>query len=233
VRKHRVPIRGLGSGRIPLPEEAAHYVSHVLRLKTGARFTVFDPTEGTEAEAELLGANEAHVGVLRVVKPATGRIFWVHGLPKGDKPEQIVRDLTELGVYSICFAPTERSIPKLNIEKPKRWLKISEEAARQCGRTKSAEVRVERNLDDALLWATANTGRESARFLFHPEAEVRFDPSAAVGQVVFATGPEGGFSDAEIAMAETKYKFRVCALGDWVLRTETVPAAVLGAVLLR
>lgn len=213
-----------------LPEEAAHHLVRVLRLRTGDSFVAFDPSEGTEADASLVSETEADVGALHVAKPTRDRIFWVHGLPKGDKPETIVQDLTELGVYSICFAPCERSIPKLNIEKAKRWLKISEEAARQCGRSKSSEVRVERNLDDALLWATANAMR-AEKFCFHPEATVRFTVPTA-SDLIFLAGPEGGFTDAEIAMAETKYKFRICNLGDLTLRTETVPAAVLGAVLL-
>jgi len=39
-------------------------------------------------------------------------------------------------------------------------------------------------------------------------------------------------SSGEIEAAEEDH-FVICSLGDLVLRTETVPAAVLGAVLLR
>lgn len=226
----RVPIRALSSGVISLPKEASHHLVRVLRLNDGDAFVAFDPDEGTEAHATLVGTTEAKVGVLRVTAPAAGRIFWVHGLPKGDKGGDIVRDATELGVSSICFAVCDRSIPKLDLEKIKRWQKISVEAARQCGRSRASEVRIERNLDDALLWATANA-RGAAGFCFHPEAEERFRASAARGEVIFAVGPEGGFTDREIAVAR-EHELRLCSLGALVLRTETVAAAVLGAVLL-
>jgi 16S rRNA (uracil1498-N3)-methyltransferase len=212
-----------------LPEEAAHHLS-VLRLQKGAAFVAFDPEAGTEAAATLLTSKTARVDLVRAL-PERPRIFWVHGLPKGDKPEQIVQDATELGVTSICFAVCERSVPKLNVEKVKRWQKISVEAARQCGRAKASEVRIERNFADALLWAHANAGAESARFCFHPIADRRFERSAAVGTLVFAAGPEGGLTERELAQAQ-KEGFRICSLGDLVLRTETVPAAVLGAILL-
>jgi 16S rRNA (uracil1498-N3)-methyltransferase len=208
----------------------------VLRLKKGDAFVAFDPEAGTEAAAVLASSTTARIDLVRAL-PERPRIFWVHGLPKGDKPEQIVQDATELGVTSICFAVCERSVPKLNVEKVKRWQKISVEAARQSGRARASEVRIERNFADALLWAHANAGAESARFCFHPIADRRFETSAvspaeAVGTLVFAAGPEGGLTDGELAQAE-KEGFRICSLGDGVLRTETVPAAVLGAILLR
>ena len=239
----RVPIRGLRSGSVTLDADAERHLVRVLRLGEGDAFVAFDPELGLEAAGVLVyvrsavkkGATLARIDLVRAV-PERPRIFWVHGLPKGDKPDAIARDATELGVTAVVFAICERSVPKLSSvlaeERAKRWQRISDEAARQCGRAKSAQIRIERSLADALLFATVNAGRESARFCFHPEAARRFEVNAAVGPLVFATGPEGGFTDDEIAVAE-KDHLVVCSLGDLVLRTETVPAAVLGAVLLK
>ena len=47
--------------------------------------------------------------------------------------------------------------------------------------------------------------------------------------VAFAVGPEGGFSAVEVDLARSK-GFVPASLGEFVLRTETVAAAVLGAV---
>jgi 16S rRNA (uracil1498-N3)-methyltransferase len=49
--------------------------------------------------------------------------------------------------------------------------------------------------------------------------------------VVFAVGPEGGLEDAEIEIARG-LGFAPVSLGPFILRTETVAAAVLGAALL-
>jgi 16S rRNA (uracil1498-N3)-methyltransferase len=235
VAAPRVPIRGLRSGPLQLDTDAERHLVRVLRLAEGDAFTAFDPELGLEAAGTVVavkkGATLARIDLVRAI-PERPRIFWVHGLPKGDKPDAIARDATELGVTAVVFAICERSVPKLNVERAKRWQKISDEAARQCGRAKSAQIRIERSFADALVFATVNAGDESARFCFHPEASRRFEVAAAVGPLVFAAGPEGGFTGDEIATAEEEH-FVVCSLGDLVLRTETVPAAVLGAVLLK
>ena len=60
------------------------------------------------------------------------------GLPKADKMEYIIQKSVELGVYDITPVEMKRCVVKLN-EKDKnkkieRWQKISEVAAKQCGR---------------------------------------------------------------------------------------------------
>jgi 16S rRNA (uracil1498-N3)-methyltransferase len=49
--------------------------------------------------------------------------------------------------------------------------------------------------------------------------------------LVFAVGAEGGLEDAEIDAAHSR-GYAVVSLGPFILRTETVAAAVLGAALL-
>jgi len=71
------------------------------------------------------------------------------------------------------------------------------------------------------------------RLCLDPRAEVGL--GAALGEIgegglVMAVGPEGGLTDEELAAAEEAGMTRV-TLGGLVLRTETVCAAVLGAVL--
>src|SRR5690606_35685626 len=56
--------------------------------------------------------------------------------------------------------------------------------------------------------------------------------SLRAGQpVVFVVGPEGGLEEAEVEAAR-EAGFHIVSLGPLVLRTETVAAAVLGAVML-
>ena len=47
--------------------------------------------------------------------------------------------------------------------------------------------------------------------------------------LAFAVGPEGGLAESEVAEAEA-LGYAPVSIGKFVLRTETVPAAVLGAV---
>jgi 16S rRNA (uracil1498-N3)-methyltransferase len=49
--------------------------------------------------------------------------------------------------------------------------------------------------------------------------------------VAFAVGPEGGLEEGEIEAARA-LGYAVVSLGPFILRTETVAAAVLGATLM-
>jgi 16S rRNA (uracil1498-N3)-methyltransferase len=46
--------------------------------------------------------------------------------------------------------------------------------------------------------------------------------------LAFAAGPEGGLAESEVVLAR-EAGFAVVSLGELILRTETVVAAVLGA----
>ena len=62
--------------------------------------------------------------------------------------------------------------------------------------------------------------------LFGARAEGALQLDGAPEQVWCAVGPEGGFTDAELALFQ-EAGFTVASLGTWVLRVETaVPAAL-------
>ena len=44
------------------------------------------------------------------------------------------------------------------------------------------------------------------------------------------TGPEGGFSEAEVSLAQQS-QMQICSLGPRILRCETAPLCALSAVL--
>ena len=62
----------------------------------------------------------------------------MQGLPKKDKMELIIQKSVELGVHEIIPVEMERCVVKLQekdkLKKIERWQKISEVAAKQCGR---------------------------------------------------------------------------------------------------
>jgi 16S rRNA (uracil1498-N3)-methyltransferase len=113
-----------------------------------------------------------------------------------------------------------------------RLYRVAVEAARQCGRGDAPAI------DEAtsLECAVEQFGRVPGL------AGVCLDPSAPEplgtrlfamtreAHVVFVVGPEGGLSDRELA-ACARAGFVCASLGSLILRTETVCAAVLGALL--
>lgn len=67
------------------------------------------------------------------------------GLPKADKMEYIIQKSVELGVYNIVPVEMKRCVVKLEDKdknkKVMRWKKISEVAAKQCGRDIIPEIK--------------------------------------------------------------------------------------------
>jgi 16S rRNA (uracil1498-N3)-methyltransferase len=154
---------------------------------------------------------------------------------KGDKLDAIVRDATELGATSVVVVETRRSVVRFgekSEERVGRLRRIAVEAARQCGRGDAPDVSGPSPWDEALCRA-ADPGALKLCF-WERASEPAGAALAALGReqpVVVAVGPEGGLDEAEIDVARTS-GFAIVSLGPFILRTETVAAAVLGAVLL-
>lgn len=235
----RAPIPGLAAGEHRLEGAIAHYLARVLRLRAGDAFVAFDPSTAREADAVAVradaGAVTVRIGELREgAARATRELVWIQGLAKGDKNDAVVRDATELGATRIVVASTRRSVVKLDAsraaERQARWARIAQEAARQCGRSDAPLVESPRPWADALALVDGDTARfclwERAA---EPLAPGLLDALAREAPLAFACGPEGGLEDREVDAARA-LGWEVASLGPFALRTETVAAAVLGAV---
>lgn len=235
----RAPLANLVGGERTLEPEPSHYLCRVLRLGVGDRFVAFDPEARTEADATVLveSASGARVVIaeLRAARVvATAELVLVYALSKGDKVDDVVRDATELGATRVVVARTERAVVKLTDERARdkldRWRRIVEQASRQCGRADPPLV------DGVLDWrdALARASACATRLCLDPHATTPIGPdllraSSENASIAFAIGPEGGLSPNEIDLARAA-GFLPVSLGPFVLRTETVAAAVLGAV---
>ena len=235
----RAPIPDLAPGERRLEGALAHYLGRVLRLQAGDAFVAFDPATAREADAVTVWTDHDAVtvrfGPLREpTARATRDITFVQGLAKGDKCDAVVRDATELGATRVLVATTRRTVVKLDadraVERQSRWARIAREAARQCGRSDAPIVDLPCPWDDAL----ASVPGDASRFCLweratDPLAPPLFEALTRGAPLAFACGPEGGLEDPEVAEARAR-GWLVVSLGPLALRTETVPAAVLGAV---
>jgi 16S rRNA (uracil1498-N3)-methyltransferase len=243
VKTIRTPLEGLAAGERVLAADTSRYLCRVLRLTVGDRIVVFDPDTHVEGEATitLASADAARLRIGELRRPdvvAEAELVLIYALAKGDKVDLVVRDATELGATRIVIVQTERCIVKASAEKERdraaskkaRWKRVAEQAARQCGRADPPAVDGIRSWSDALDDASAC----EARFCLDPRAVVALGTvlaplAARRASIAFAIGPEGGLSSAEIDLAVER-GFVPASLGPFVLRTETVAAAVLGAV---
>ncbi|MEP7121760.1 MAG: RsmE family RNA methyltransferase [Byssovorax sp.] len=230
----RVPCALLAGGDAPLSAEAATYVTRVHRLAVGDAFLAFDPERSTEADAELIEIGKrgavARIGVIRRATALPARaVTLIQGACKGDKMDAIVRDATELGATRIIPAIAARSVARPDAARADRWRRIAVEAARQCGRGDAPTVEAPALLPAAL----ALVDGAALRLCLDPTAAValgsRLGMVAAATSVAILVGPEGGLDGGELDAAE-RAGFERVRLGGFVLRTETVCAAVLGAL---
>ena len=224
--KLRVPMSDLAAGERELDAEQARYVTRVHRLRAGDAFVAFDPKRALEADGEILARDRVRLGAPRPAATAAREVTWIHGCPKGDKADAIVRDATELGATRIIFVHTARIVAKPPATRAARWARIAVEAARQCGRSDAPEIAIETKWEAALA-----TDAETRVCLDPRGGPLRDVLGRAKGSLAFAAGPEGGLTDGEIEAAE-KLGYVTCKLGAFTMRTETVPAAVLGALAL-
>ncbi len=145
----------------------------------------------------------------------------------------VIQKATELGVTRIVPVLSERSVQGdgLAHEKAHAWPKQALRAARQCRRASLPEVREAIDLaaaveDDCFAKADLRVflddGESSPRAL---DSAARWAERAG-RRIVLTVGPEGGWSDAERAMLETRGAVPL-RLGGRVLRAETAVFAGL------
>ena len=232
----RLPLDSIAPGTCALPPEAATYAARVHRLGPGDRLVVFDPARAIEADAEIAGVERRGVSVrVGEPRPASLRparaVTLIQGIGKGDKLDAIVRDATELGATRIVPALCARSVARPDAARAHRWRRVAVEAARQCGRGDVPAIDPPTELAGALREAAEQA--DALRLCLTPAGELPLGQALAVlgaRAVVLAVGPEGGLDEEELAAARDA-GFATVTLGPLTLRTETVCAAVLGALL--
>ncbi len=199
----------------------------VLRAGVGDRVTVFDGA-GLEAGAVILEISDfsitLEVGEPRAVslEPPQAVTLAV-ALLKGDKLAEVVRACTELGVSSFQLLITEfADVREIGTQKLERLRRIALEASKQCRRSTVPDV-----LEPIKI---AGLPSVACGLVAHPGSSAR--AREVVGwdvPVTVATGPEGGFSSAEIALLGEK-GFVAVGLGPRILRAETAPIALVASI---
>ncbi len=146
-------------------------------------------------------------------------------MPKGDRGQLLIEKLTELGVTSFVPLSCARSVVHPREGKMDRLHRHVIEASKQCGRNMLMRI------DQLAEWAVYCRAGEPGEIalLGHPGGTERVEALAATPQaaVRVAVGPEGGFTDAEAALARAA-GWQCVDLGPRILRVET--AALVLAV---
>lgn len=183
------------------------------------------------------------------------RLHLVQGLAKGRKLDEVVRTATELGVDAVTPVVCARAVVRIDGDRGaravRRWRAVARAASEQSRRpwrpTIGEVVRVAAPLPAPLAMdagdepMSAGAAVRRLVLVMHPGArplpDVLAEATRATGaigvdeldEVVLAIGPEGGWTDGEVAMLEAAGALTV-GLGPTVLRTEHAGAAGLAVV---
>jgi 16S rRNA (uracil1498-N3)-methyltransferase len=211
-----------------------HHLRDVLRIKPLELVTVFD-NYGNEyicLVAEI-GAHAVRLEVKEKRSPKGSDISLTVAcaIPKKVKMDDIVDKLTQLGVECIIPLETARVVVRLDklkkIDRVQRWEKIVLSAVKQSQGGRLTEVKQISTLKDVLSCAgefdlrlipTLEGKRESLNQVVNKK-------SNKLKKIIVLIGPEGDFTNQEIALAK-KSGFLPVSLGERTLRVDTAAIAV-------
>ncbi len=243
-----VPPAWITGDQATLRSPVVHQIRHVLRMKPGDHVILLD-NSGWEREVELTEIHRATVrGKVVEKRQALGeprtKITLYQSLLKGKNFEWALQKGTELGVVQFVPLITSRcvvgSLQDTNAKKQGRWARIIAEAAEQSGRGRLPSLLPAVMFDRACEQARRFGGLqlipwEQERETTLKEALNRSPEGAghrgARPYVLnILTGPEGGFTEDEVALAK-RYGAIPITLGPRILRAETAGIALVAAIL--
>ncbi len=223
---HRVRVSALTPKMDVEPAELRHL--QVLRLRVGDALEVFDG-EGEEGRAELSALSPASatltlLGRTEAAAEYPQPVTLAIALLKGDKLSDVVRAATELGAARIQLLHTRYAdVPDIGENKLTRLRRVGEEAARQSQRSVVPEVLAPIKL--GMLDLDGQLGVYA-----HPGSRLKLAELVKWTQpVTLISGPEGGFAPEDLSVLE-RAGCQGATLGPRILRAETAPLAMLGAL---
>lgn len=225
------------AGVVSLPEAESHHAVKVLRMKLGDRIELFDGTgyvaDGNVAE---IGRRDVAVGVTRKrfePNDHSGRLALAVALPKGDRQRGTIEKLTELGADRLIPLETAYGVAEVTDRNAGRLERYSIEACKQSRRNRLMTISASMNIADFCAEIELLSQSGTRTWVLHPPDDsnqtmtIKALTSQFVSEplhgAVFAIGPEGGFSNDEIASMRLAGA-QVLSLGDRILRVETAVA---------
>ena len=223
-----------------ITDDDYNHIKNVLRMKVGDNILIT-----SEGSSHLCALKEfsGDCAVAEIVEENYQdtslpiKLYLFQGLPKSDKMELVIQKAVELGAEAIVPVEMSRCVVKLDDKKKKskvaRWQAISESAAKQSKRMSIPKVYdvmsykqaldFSGELDILLVPYECKDGMVSTK-----NALQKIKSGMSVGIII---GPEGGFDEKEIALAEEQGGLTI-SLGKRILRTETASVTALSMCML-
>ena len=223
----------LSAGVHTLTSDAAHH-ARVLRLRVGDAVELFNGN-GAAYPAQITNIDK--VIELTISEPIQSNAelkFELHlaqALIEPSKMDWVVEKAVELGVSHFHPIAAMRSVTKLDAARSAKrvahWQSMVIAASQQCGRNSLMQIAAPATIAQGLQAITT-----AQHLLLHPVGGsplAVWCKSCAPQPVALWIGPEGGWTNDELAALETAKAQRI-TFGNRVLRTETAGLAVAAAL---
>jgi 16S rRNA (uracil1498-N3)-methyltransferase len=227
----------------------SHHLRDSIRLKAGDACLVTDG-QGGEAEAvvgEFSGDGRVCLHIQTVLTKTDSfndamvlRVFPAM-LRKG-KTDLLVEKAQELGAHEFCPIVSEHCEIQIAKEKTgkivERWNRIAREASKQSGNLKLLKIEAPQSFKEAL----GGISSDEPVVIFHPGADSAAFPawlaelrarSGVVKSLNVFIGPEGGFSQDEIAWAKWHRKeknLQLVELGEVLFKADTAFIGIVASL---
>ena len=210
-----------------------------MRLEAGESCLVTDG-HGREAQARILDFGkdgQARLFIEKISVRAPGNSLVIRAfpaLPQKGKMDDLIEKAQELGVDEILPVETRRTMVKMSHASwprvESRWTRIAQEAAKQSGSLRLLQIHGPVLFEKALK----GLGEKEQAAVFDPR-----DPAGpfrpwALGlkpelPVSLFWGPEGGFTEEELALARSRGA-SIVKLTDTILKVDTAFLGVISAL---
>lgn len=206
-----------------------YHIKTVMRMQPGSKIEVV--YENMPYLCELNNNYEPEITEKLNKTELNCEINLILPLLKEQKMDLVLQKSTELGVNNIYLFNSKRSIVRFDVckepRKLDRWSKICKEASEQSKRCTIPSINIIYKLDDLanldglkLICSTAEIKNNLKKVL---------QSNKNCAKINLIVGPEGGFDPKEEARL-IEIGFIPITLGNTILRVETVPMFLIGAI---
>jgi len=211
------------------------HIRDSLRIAIGETLWVGDG-EGTRHRVEIIDVSPKAVSgrILETIQEPLRRtppLILAQSLLKGEKMDWVIQKATELGVDELIPLKSRHSVVQLKTDRVThqlcRWQRIALEAAQQSEQWHVPTIAQPESLASLLTRKAIGTvtlmlaERRNGKTL-----QTVVLPQDVTGSVLVVIGPEGGWSQEEVQMAEQAGVVPV-TLGQHILRSETAAIAAV------
>lgn len=210
------------AGEVQVTDDEGRHLVAACRIRVGERVEIFNGV-GLAAQGLVIAIRKTECRIAiesyrKTERPQAGLIL-ASALPKGDRLQFLIEKTTELGVERFVPLETARSIVTAREGKTDKFHRWVIEACKQCGRDWLMTIA------PAMKFADFVQQAEAPAAVFHTQATISFDRDVSTKIRTVTIGPEGGWTDDEIAFCRER-DVSLFRLPGHILRIETAGLAV-------